>query len=78
LPRSVTARYHPYVSHIYYNGATRYPSSQVAGRYNGCTGVVDSSVFQKTVDFPEEYSASYSVPLVGEGGKRTLRPSGRD
>ena len=27
----------------------------VPGRYKGCTGVVDSAVFQRTVDYPDEY-----------------------
>jgi hypothetical protein len=33
------------------------------GRYAGAVGVVDSAVFQKTVDYPEEYAAGYHVVL---------------
>jgi hypothetical protein len=29
-------------------------------------GVVDSAVFQKTVDYPEEYAAGYHVVLEDE------------
>ena len=35
----------------------------VSGRYQECTGVVESSVFQRTVDYPEEYSDVYHVIL---------------
>ena len=33
------------------------------GRYQGCTGFVDSAVFQRTVDQPDEYSPGYHVVL---------------
>jgi hypothetical protein len=36
------------------------------GRYAGATGVVDSAVFQKTVDYPDDYSAGYHVVLEDE------------
>jgi ribosomal protein L24 len=35
----------------------------VSGRYKGCTGVVDSAVFQHTVDSPEEYRPGYHMVL---------------
>jgi len=35
----------------------------VSGRYKGHTGVVDSAVFQRTVDFPDEYAPGYHVVL---------------
>ena len=35
----------------------------ISGRYRGSRGVVDSAVFQRTVDYPEEYSAGYHVIL---------------
>ena len=33
------------------------------GRYLGATGVVDSAVFQRTVDAPDEYTPGYHVVL---------------
>lgn len=36
------------------------------GQYQSLTGVVDSAVFQKTVDFPDDYSAGYHVVLEDE------------
>ena len=36
------------------------------GRYRGLAGVVDSAVFQKTVDYPDEYAAGYHVVLEDE------------
>ena len=33
------------------------------GSYQGCTGTVDSAVFQRTVDHPDEYSPGYHVVL---------------
>ena len=35
----------------------------VSGRYKGRTGVVDSAVFQRTVDFLDEYGPGYHVVL---------------
>ena len=34
-----------------------------SGSYQGCTGAVDSAVFQRTVDQPDEYAAGYHVVL---------------
>lgn len=33
------------------------------GRVKGATGVVDSAVFQRTVDFPDEMAQGYHVNL---------------
>ena len=38
-----------------------------SGRFAGHHGIVDSNVFQKTVDYPEEYARGYHVAL--EDGK---------
>ena len=35
----------------------------VWGRYAGSTGIVDSAVFQRTVDAPDEYAPGYLVVL---------------
>ena len=35
----------------------------VSGRFTRCTGVVDSAVFQRTVDFPDEFAPGYHVML---------------
>ena len=35
----------------------------VCGRYEGRTGVVDSAVFQRTVDYHDEYAPRYHVIL---------------
>lgn len=42
------------------------PVTIVSGHYEGHTGVVDSAVFQKTVDYPKEYAAAYHVDLDDE------------
>ena len=36
------------------------------GRYTGGTGIVDSAVFQKTADDPDDYAAGYHVVLDNE------------
>ena len=33
----------------------------ISGRHKGATGVVDSAVFQRTVDYPDEYGPGYNV-----------------
>ena len=35
----------------------------VSGKYAGATGTVDSKVFQRSVDYPEELGAAYHVVL---------------
>ena len=47
----------------YYHFKRGEPVTIVSGRYKGCTGLVDSAVFQRTVDYPEEYSPGYHVIL---------------
>ena len=44
----------------------------ISGRYHGSQGVVDSAVFQRTVDYPEEYSAGYHV-ILDSGALITVR-----
>ena len=44
----------------------------VSGRYKGCRGVVDSAVFQRTIDYPEEYSPGYHV-VLDSGTVATVR-----
>ena len=44
----------------------------ISGRYQGSQGVVDSAVFQRTVDYPEEYSAGYHV-ILDSGPVITVR-----
>ncbi len=39
----------------------------ISGRYAGRTGVVDSAVFQRTVDYPDEFAPAYHVILDNEG-----------
>ena len=51
----------------YYRFKRGDPVTIVSGRYKGCIGLVDSAVFQRTVDYPEEYSPGYHVIL--ETGK---------
>ena len=36
------------------------------GSYRRCTGVVDSAVFQRTIDHPEEVSPGYHVVLADD------------
>ncbi len=61
----VTGSYNAHVSHNY-----RFKRGDPVrigwGRYAGATGVVDSAVFQKTVDYPDDYSAGYHVVLEDE------------
>ena len=40
--------------------------SIIYGEFVGLRGTVDSRVFQKTVDFPDEYSPGYHVVLDDE------------
>ena len=62
LPCCLTAGYSAQVSHNY--RFKRGDSVRIRwGRYAGAVGVVDSAVFQKTVDYPEEYAAGYHVVL---------------
>ena len=44
----------------------------ISGRYNGHSGTVDSAVFQRTVDYPDEYAAGYHV-VLDDGPWATVR-----
>ncbi len=35
----------------------------ISGSYRGCTGVVDSAVFQRTVDYPNDFTPGCHVVL---------------
>ena len=47
----------------YYHLKRGDPVTILSGHYKGYTGVVDSAVFQRTFDYPEEYSPGYHVIL---------------
>ena len=68
LPPSVTARYCPYVSN-YYRFKRGDPVTVVSGRYKGHSGVVDSAVFQRSVDYPDDQHPGYHVVLGSEPRK---------
>ena len=38
----------------------------VSGKRAGVPGVIDSAVFQRTLDYPEEYSPGYHVVLADD------------
>ena len=38
----------------------------ISGRYAGRTGTVDANVFQRTVDYPEEFAAGFHLVLDDE------------
>ena len=44
----------------------------ISGRNQGIKGVVDSAVFQRTVDAPDEYSPGYHV-VLDSGSVVTVR-----
>ncbi len=56
----MTVRYCPFMGHYH-----RFKRGDlvviVSGRYEGHRGVVDSAVFQRTVDYPDEFAAGYHV-----------------
>ena len=58
----MTTRYCPCIGHYY-----RFKRGDrviiVSGRYKGHQGVVDSAVFQRTVDYPDELAPGYHVVL---------------
>jgi hypothetical protein len=39
----------------------------VSGKRAGVLGVVDSAVFQRTLDYPDEFSPGYHVILADDG-----------
>ena len=44
----------------------------VSGSHKGATGTVESLVFQRTVDYPNDYAAGYHV-VLGDGWMVTAR-----
>ena len=38
----------------------------ISGKYAGHTGTVESNVYQRTVDYPDEFSDGYHVMLDSE------------
>lgn len=44
----------------------------VMGAHKDATGIVESLVFQRTVDFPNDYAAGYHV-VLGDGRMVTVR-----
>ena len=65
LPHCVTNGYSAHVSHNYRFKRGDYVRIRW-GRYAGALGIVDSAVFQTTVDYPDEYAAGYHVVLEDE------------
>ena len=61
----VAGRYRPYMGH-YYKFRRGDRVVIISGRYKRCEGVVDSAVFQRTVDYPDEYAPGYHVVLDSE------------
>ena len=62
LRRCMATRYRPRVGH-YYRFKRGDRVTIVSGRYKGHTAVVDSAVFQRTVDYPDELAPGYHVVL---------------
>ena len=58
----MTRGYSPYVSHNYHFKLGDHVRIQL-GRYAGLMDIVESAVFQRTVDYPNEYAAGYHVVL---------------
>ena len=56
----------------YYRFKRGDPVVIVSGHYKGHQGVVDSAVFQRTVDYPGEFASGYHVVLE-EGPVTTVR-----
>ena len=48
------------------------PATIISGRYMGRRGIVESAVYQRTVDRPDGYDAGYHV-VIGEGEVMTVR-----
>ena len=65
LPSRAALAYISLVSHFYrYRRGDRVVI--ISGRYKGRRGVVESRVYQRTVDRPDGYDAGYHV-VLGEG-----------
>jgi len=67
----VTTRYRPLVD-LYYRFKRGDSVTIISGRHKGAIGVVDSAVFQRTVDYPDEYAPGYHV-VLGDGRVVTVR-----
>ena len=62
LPPRMALPYAPSMSHVYkFIRGDRVKIT--SGKYAGAVGVVDSKVFQYSVDYPKELGASYHVVL---------------
>ena len=71
MPGSTTPRYRGHVGHFYkFKRGDRVKI--VSGKYAGNVGTVDSCVFQRSVDYPDEYGAAYHVILDDEDGRRVI------
>ncbi len=61
----MTARYRPHVGHFYkFKRGDRV--SIVSGKHTGSEGRVESAVFQRSVDYPDEFAPGYHVVLDDE------------
>ncbi len=58
LPTREATRYRPCMGH-YYRFKRGDPVVIVSGCYKGHQGAVDSAVFQRTVDYPDEFAPGY-------------------
>lgn len=56
----------------YYRFKRGDPVTITWGRYTGVTGLVDSAVFQRTVDHPDEFAPGYHV-ILDDGKVVTVR-----
>ena len=64
MPRRATNPYIGFVSHSYkFRRGDRV--TIISGRYKGLSGVVESAVFQRTIDRPDGYDAGYHV-VIGD------------
>jgi len=50
----------------YYRFKRGDPVVIASGRYKGVLGVVESAVFQRTVDYPDDFAPAYHVVLDDE------------
>lgn len=56
----------------YYHFKRGDPVIITSGSYRGYQGVADSAVFQKTVDYPDEYAPGYHL-VLDDGRVVTVR-----
>ena len=65
LPFRVAARYRPHMGHFYkFKRGDRVRI--VAGKHVESEGWVESAVFQRTVDYPDQFAPGYHVVLDDE------------